>query len=258
MAAFLRFETVSVILELSLIISLFRTGLWRSYKWLGVMVAIGLIRDVWLNRFDPDNESYQAIWAYTLVPYVISQVVCGSASHFRLARLYRGMGRFAGWLYLAAIVVAEASFLCVHHWIKDSLYASLVSCCLILEQSVATSMGGATLLVFLFLSRFPSPMKKLPSNLVVHLSLLTGFFTLTCVFQILMSMIVNEASVRILEQSFFALGDLCYLGWIVFFRRDGESREEWLPLDRETVDQIRGIDARAIEIAGQLKAACRS
>ncbi len=246
------FEAASTLLEFVFIAYLVWIGLWKHYKWLMLMLAIGLLRDLWLNRLDADTESYQRIWACTLVPYLCVQVLCGAGAYFKLAQLYQGMGRFAGWLYFASVLLAEVLFFGFHHWAKDSLYALFISRCFDAEQSIAVINTGAIVLVALFLWRFPRPLEKLPRNIIRHLSAMTVFFGLTAVFQIVMSSMEDQSAIRVVERVFFALGDLCYLGWMLMLRKGGDAGEEWPCLEASIVEEIRVLDQSAVEVAGQL------
>ena len=244
---------LSIGLELLFLLKLCYARLISQYRWLALMLAIGVVRDVFLDLMNAHTDVYRALWIITLIPYVAAQIGVAAAAYFRLARLYTGIGRFAGWLYLCGVSIAITACVVVDQLVAETQYGPYVDVGLILERSTALVLSGATVLVLAFLARFPSPLQKMPRNLVVHMACLTTFFGLTAVAQVVLGSLSDEPTSRIMEGIFFFLGDICYYVWMKKLSSKGESVRTWPDMKPSVAANVRRLDAELVQFAKRIK-----
>ena len=244
---------LSIALELLVIAKLYKAGLIRQYMWFTWMLVTGFLRDGLLSSMDPNTDVYQTVWLYTLIPYALSQIAAAVSAYFRLAGLYTGIGRFAGWLYFIAVASGLCACLALNHYVGEPQYSMYAALGLLFERSIAIILTGSAVLVFAFLTRFPSPLQKMPHNFVYHLVLLTSLFTLTSLFQLILGIVRDEHLSRAIEGVFFSIGSICYTLWIVLLRSEGELMVSWPDTHPDLAEKVRNLDAELIQVAGQMR-----
>ncbi len=250
------FETIlvwsSVVAQLAIIANLFRHKLLARYWAFLMMLAIGVARDSSLIFLDHDTPTYCIVWAMTLFPWLLAQIVTALFAYFALAKCYRGIGRFAGWLYLSS--VAFGCLVCFFVYGRATVaYFSYVAFAQSAEMSAALVLVSSTILVTAFLRRFPSPFRRMPSNLIGHLGSLACFFGITSVFEVTLNVIDAEPTrMRSVEIIYAVCINLCYVLWATRLNREGESSLRWLGMEPSTREKIRNVNAGLIRIAKEL------
>ncbi|MBV9304429.1 MAG: hypothetical protein JOY53_20160 [Acidobacteriaceae bacterium] len=243
----------SIALPVVLLAKMYRENLILRYPCFSIMLFVGVVRDVWLAALAPESALYSQIWVITMFPFLLSQIAAAIAAYVSLAKFYTGIGAFAGWLYAAGTIAGlVVSFAINHHAYDGAFYSPWVGFAAIAERSVATVLTCATVATCAFLSRFPSPLQRMPSNSIAHLSLLTVFFGLTSLFQFAIGNILEQALERTVETAFLFLTCVCYILWALIFSEQGEYVLHWPDIDPAVRHQVQQLNTQMMRVVREI------
>lgn len=245
---------LSIAAQLAIIVNLLRHKLVVRYRPFLAMLTIGVVRDSFLLFLDPNTTTYCEVWAFTLVLWLVAQLATALSGYFTLASCYQGIGSFAGWLFLSSIAVGWLICLLVYRHVSAEAYFDYVMVAQSAETSSSLVLTCSAVLVAAFLTRFPSPFRKMPRNLICHLALLACFFGTTFVFEIAMtkgdgSGIGSDTWIRNVESVYFICINLCYTLWTILFSREGETALRWPGMEPNTREAIRDLNATLVRRA---------
>lgn len=243
----------SIILPAVVLAKMYRCGLIMRYRWFSTMLFIGVLRDVPLAILNPESAIYEQIWLITLIPWLIAQIAASIGAYFSLAKFYKGMGAFAGWLYATGALAGFVICAVINkHAYDAAFYSFWVGGAAIAERSTATILTCATVVTCAFLSRFPNPLQRMPANLIGHLILLTFFFGITSLFQFVIGNIIEQNLERATETIFFLLITLSYALWAVTFSEEGEIVLHWPDIDPRIRRQVEELNFQLMRVTREI------
>ena len=244
---------VSIILPVVLLAKMYREKLIVRYRWFSLMLMVGVARDVSLAALTPDSPMYEQVWVLTMIPFLLAQIVAAIAAYVSLAKFYTGIGSFAGWLYGSGTVAGLVICFAINEQAYDgTFYSQWVGFAAIAERSVATVLTCATIVTCAFLSLFPSPLRRMPANLIAHLALLTLFFALTSLFQFAIGNILDQPFERTVETAFLFLTCVCYVLWTVGFCKEGEHVLYWPDIDPAVRRQVHDLNLQMMSLMREI------
>ncbi len=193
----------------------------------GVMQGTMLGRDLLLASVPLYSMKYTWIWEATLPAIFITQAVSGVACYRAITRLYPQIGSFATKLFAVAILVtALISLSGLPHELAQLRTAPVFLSLLICYRLVDTLLAGGLVLAVAFLAYFPSPLRKLPSNIIRHTVLLAAYFSVYAIANLM-----PLAQQRLIDEIRMAVICALYLAWAVGLSAAGEVAEAWPALD---------------------------
>ena len=249
---------LSIALQVAVLWRLRAARLVRKYPSFGLMLIIGVTRDVVLAviaaRFSSASSLYSVVYSLSNLVWLLSQGLSAIEGYRSLAKLYTGMGRFAAWLYISASFTGGViCYFCNQYLPEVAGHHYFVEISIMCERSATLVFACAMIGVTLFLAYFPKPVRSFPENLVSHLSLLTTCFAIEAVYQIVIGRIADPRLLRTVESGFFLFICSCYVGWTVALRPGGESFEPWPSIDRRTQRTIKQLHSQLIVTASTLR-----
>ena len=155
-------------------------GLWRTlaYGTFAIMLAFTLFRDIVLATVPYDTHAYTTDWCLTTRFLLVSHACAGLAVYRAIGRLYPKIGAFAAGLFAGCLLIASALTLGTLWWETRDISGRefLLRSTFLLWRWVDGITAGALVLAVVFLTRFPRPLRRMPSNLTWHAALLAAYF----------------------------------------------------------------------------------
>ena len=231
-------------------------GRYPAFAW---MLSLTLFRDLALVlcRRDvlivPGMHLYTFAWIATLVPALFTQAAAGVECYRRLAALYPKIGRFAPRLFGTCLALSAIMCLAgLHAEIRhiSGAEATLRAAVLVLRWQTGLECG-ALLLGAAFLMSFPPPMRRTPSNVTLHTSLLGMYFGAYALTTWVKNVLPLGDAIWI-ERGLFLAASGLYVTWATRMRASGELKERWPGLDNEMIGYIRRREQIARDLIKEL------
>jgi hypothetical protein len=238
------------VIALSRIVTL---NVWRTQP-LGAfafMLFASISRDLLLWRVPYNTRAYAVAWEAFLPLLLVSHAWCAFAAYRAVVSLYPKIGRFAVWLFSAALIVAALACLGTLPFELQRIgqsNESFIRSMFLAHRWVDGLSAGGLILACGFLACFPRPMKRMPANLIRHAVLLACYFsayTLVAFVENLMPM----GGAAWLERTQFAFIALLYAGWTLGLSKQGEHSIAWETLTPDVQDFIRERHEFAVALA---------
>lgn len=219
------------------------------------MLVVGLCRDLALLIPNYSSHAYTTAWEGSLPILLLAQSVAAIALYRAIADLYPRIGQFALWLFNAAL--ALTALVCVALVPNELAHISRGEAALrtmiLLQRWIASELAGGMILAGLFLARFPRPARKLPTNLITHAALLTGYFSVTAALM-LFENLAPLGTQSVLEQLELATVIALYATWAFRLSRAGRASESWPALATDAAHALYERERRTRELyAGAAK-----
>jgi hypothetical protein len=221
-ALVLFFEWVSLLGAGLLSLKLFRSGLYRRYRFFFVYLVSLVPYGICLLVLDVKSGLYQKFWTVTaplfwLLYILVVFELCGL-----ILEKHKGLYTLGRWaMYLGIAVAVTLSLLSLLPRITPATpqRSRIMGYILATERGVDCSLAISILLILLFLSRYPVPLSR---NVVVHSVVFSLFFLSNTLGALLRSVFGLHVSAEI---SLFMMGisSACVVAWLVLLNAKGEK-----------------------------------
>ncbi len=212
----------------------------RPYTAFASMITVGLLRDViLLLPSDYRSHSYALAWEITLPFLLLAQAVAAVATYAAIASLYAKIGAFAVRLYGGALA-ATAIGCCIGLPFETRHIAGVeasVRSLFLLDRWMNSLMAGGLILAVVYLARFPRPLRVMPSNLMLHTTLLSAYYALYSIVPFLLNLVPLGQGLWVQVVLLTAVLAL-YVCWITGLSAEGERTEAWPEIDPRTLVHI--------------------
>ena len=222
----------------------------RPYTAFGAMLAVGFVRDlILLLPSHYSSHSYALAWGLTLPVLLLAQAAAAISTYAAIASLYAKIGSFAVRLFQSAFVVSAVCCCAglpfeTRRMVGGELW---VRSFFLLDRWINTLLIGGLVLAIFYLARFPRPLKRLPSNLVLHTTLLCSYFGLYSIVPFVLNLVPIGAALWV-QVALLAAVLALYATWAVRLSAGGENREPWPELDERTLRQIEARNRAILEV----------
>lgn len=205
----------------------------------GCMLVVGLVRDITLRLVPYETHEYALTWEWSLGPLLLTHCWAALSAYSRVVGLYPKIGRFAVWLFVSCLALAVIGCCAITPFEMPRIIGGelLLRTLFLLYRWVDTVCAGALLFAILFLSRFPSPMKRRPGNVLIHLFLITAYMGSNAVTYYVENL-VPLGGVIWIESIHLVTICTAYCGWVFFVSSAGEVGDPWPKLDPVVVAYI--------------------
>ncbi|MGB7723243.1 MAG: hypothetical protein WBL65_25315 [Bryobacteraceae bacterium] len=220
-ALVLFFEWVSLLGAGLTALKLFRSGLYRRYRFFFVYLVSLVPYGICLLGLDVHSGLYQKFWAVTaplfwLLYILVVFELCGL-----ILEKHKGLYTLGRWaMYLGVVVAVTLSVLSLVPHITPATpqESAIMGYILATERGVDFSLAIFILLILLFLSRYPVPLSR---NVVVHSVVFSLFFLSNTLVMLLYSVFGLHVNSEI---NLFLMGisSACLVAWLVLLNAKGE------------------------------------
>ena len=221
-ALVLFFEWVSLLGAGLTALKLFRSGLYRRYRFFFVYLVSLVPYGICLLGLDVHSGLYQKFWAVTaplfwLLYILVVFELCGL-----ILEKHKGLYTLGRWaMYLGVVVAVTLSVLSLVPHITPATpqESTIMGYILATERGVDFSLAIFILLILLFLSRYPVPLSR---NVVVHSVVFSLFFLSNTLVMLLYSVFGLHVNSEI---NLFLMGvcSACMVAWLVLLNAKGEK-----------------------------------
>lgn len=222
----------------------------RPYGAFGLMLAVGLGRDLALLLPHYGTHGYALAWEITLPVLMVAQA-CAAVSLYRaITDLYPRIGRFAVYLFGGALLLTAIVCIGLLPWELTRMREreAILRLAILLQRWIASEIAGGLLLAVLFLARFPRPAKRLPRNLVLHAVWLATYFAATAALMLFENLAPLGAHV-VLEQLELALVIVLYGLWAACLSAAGQASEPWTAIAPEVTTLVEARERATRKLA---------
>jgi hypothetical protein len=237
-ALVLFFEWVSLLGAGLTALKLFRSGLYRPYRFFFLYLVSLVPYDICLLVLDVKSGLYQKFWTVTaplfwLLYILVVFELCGL-----ILEKHKGLytlGRWAMYLGLAVAVTLSVLSLLPRITPATPQRSRIMGYILATERGVDFSLAIFILLILFFLSRYPVPISR---NVAVHSVVFSLFFLSNTLGLLLRSVFGLHVSAEI---NLFLMGvsSACVVAWLVLLSAKGEkvrvSTRHFGPRDEERI-----------------------
>jgi hypothetical protein len=213
------------------------------------MLGFGFLRDlVLLVPSNYSSHSYALAWAFTLPLLLLAQAAAAVSAYAAIAGLYANIGHFAVRLFQGTLGMT-ALFCCVglpfetRHMVGDEIW---VRSLFLFDRWMNSLMAGGLVLAIAYLARFPRPLKVMPSNLVLHATLLSAYFGLYSIVPFVLNLVPLGGALWV-QVALLASVLVLYAVWTARLSTEGQRREAWPKLDDRTLEQIEARNRALVE-----------
>ena len=221
-ALVLFFEWVSLLAAGLTALKLFRSELYRRYRFFFVYLVSLVPYDICLLVLDVHSGLYQEFWTVTTPLFWILYVLVVFELCGLILEKHKGiytLGRWAMYLGIAVAVILSLLSLLPHITPATLQRSRIMGYILATERGVDFSLAIFILLILLFLSRYPVLLSR---NVVVHSVVFSLFFlsnTLGLLLYSVFGLHING------EINLFLMGicSACMVGWLVLLNTKGEE-----------------------------------
>jgi hypothetical protein len=203
-------------------LKLFRSGLYRRYRFFFVYLVSLVPYGICLLVLDVHSGLYQKFWAVTaplfwLLYILVVFELCGL-----ILEKHKGLYTLGRWaMYLGVVVAVTLSVLSLVPHITPATpqESTIMGYILATERGVDFSLAIFILLILLFLSRYPVPLSR---NVVVHSVVFSLFFLSNTLVMLLYSVFGLHVNSEI---NLFLMGicSACMVAWLVLLNAKGEK-----------------------------------
>ena len=203
-------------------LKLFRSGLYRRYRFFFVYLVSLVPYGICLLVLDVHSGLYQKFWAVTaplfwLLYILVVFELCGL-----ILEKHKGLYTLGRWaMYLGVVVAVTLSVLSLVPHITPATpqESTIMGYILATERGVDFSLAIFIVLILLFLSRYPVPLSR---NVVVHSVVFSLFFLSNTLVMLLYSVFGLHVNSEI---NLFLMGicSACMVAWLVLLNAKGEK-----------------------------------
>lgn len=230
---------------------LYQLDLYRVYRFFFAYLVLTTARSLVLLPFNVRENTYGLIYLATLPILWLFYILVVLELYSLVLQNYSGIYSLGRWtLYGALFFSVTVSVLTlIPSWGNET--SRLLFWCTTVERGVDFSLVIFLLLILIFLSRYPVALNR---NIIVHCIVYTVFF-LGMSMTILVRNVVGHELMRQLNHVLQVISAACYLVWIFFLTRAGESRitmlrHNWSPDDEQRlIEQLNNINATLLRAA---------
>jgi hypothetical protein len=218
-----------------------------------VMLAVSLVRDIGLLLIPYHSHLYALTWGYTLLVLLAVQAYAAVSTYRAIAQLYTKIDSFAVWLFGGCLLVA-AALCCLGlplEVTRISQGEAFLRSMFLAYRWNAALIAGALMLAVGYLWRFPSPMKRLPRNLVYHTCLLAAYFTSNAILYLCENLFPLGGAL-LMERIHWIVACGLYLTWALKLSAAGNATEAWPPIDDRIVSFIEQRNQKALDLLRQV------
>jgi len=221
-ALVLFFEWVSLLGVGLTALKLFRSGLYRRYRFFFIYLISLVPYDICLLVLDVNSGLYQKFWTVTeplfwLLYVLVVFELCGL-----ILEKYKGLYTLGRWaMYLAMAVSVTVSVLSLLPRITPAMpqETRIMGYVYATERGVDFSLAIFILLILFFLSRYPVPLSR---NVVVHSVVFSLFFLSNTLGVLLRSVFGLHVSGEI-SLCMMGISSACMVAWLVLLNAKGEE-----------------------------------
>jgi hypothetical protein len=230
---------------------LYQLDLNRVYRFFFAYLVLTAARSLVLLPFRLESNTYALIYLATLPILWVFYILIVLELYSLVLQNYSGIYSLGRWtLYGALLFSITVSVLTLlPSWGNEA--SRLLFWCTTVERGVDFSLVIFLLLILIFLSRYPVALNR---NIIVHCIVYTVFFLGTSM-TILVRNVVGHELMGQLNSVLQVISAACYLVWIFFLTRAGESRitmlrHNWSPDDEQRlIEQLNNINATLLRAA---------
>ena len=230
---------------------LYQLDLNRVYRFFFAYLVLTTARSLVLLPFKLESNTYALIYLATLPILWVFYILIVLELYSLVLQNYSGIYSLGRWtLYGALLFSITVSVLTLlPSWGNEA--SRLLFWCTTVERGVDFSLVIFLLLILIFLSRYPVALNR---NIIVHCVVYTVFFLGTSM-TILVRNVVGHELMSQLNSVLQVISAACYLVWIFFLTRAGESRitmlrHNWSPDDEQRlIEQLNNINATLLRAA---------
>lgn len=241
----------SIVANATAALRLYQLDLNRVYRFFFAFLVFSTARSLLLLPFNLRGNMYGLIYLATLPILWVFYILIVLELYSLVLQNYSGIYSLGRWtLYGALFFSVTVSILTlIPTWGNES--SKLLFVCTTVTRGVDFSLVIFLLLILVFLSRYPVALHR---NIIVHCIVYTVFFLGTSM-TILVRDVFGRQVMRPLNNVLEVIGTACYLVWIFFLTRAGESRvtmlrHNWSPDDEQRlVEQLNNINATLLRAA---------
>jgi hypothetical protein len=242
---------VSILANAIAALRLYLLGLHRVYRFFFAYLVFAVARSLLLLPFNVRGATYGIIYLVTAPVLWLFYVLVVLELYSLVLRNYAGIHSLGRWALYGALVfsVAVSILTLIPSWVNEPYWLLFVATTV--ERGVVFSLVIFLLLILLFLSRYPVMLNR---NIIVHCVVYAVFF-LGISMTILVRNVVGHEVMRQVNTAVMALSAACYLVWIFFLTREGETRvtmlrRNWTPVDEQRlIGQLDQINATLLRAA---------
>jgi len=221
-ALVLFFEWVSLSAAGLTVVKLFRSGLYRRYRFFIVYLVFRVPYGICLLVLDVKSGLYQKFWTVTaplfwLLYILVVFELCGL-----ILEKHKGLYTLGRWaMYLGLAVAVTLSLLSLLPRITPATpqRSRIMGYILATERGVDFSLAIFVLLILFFLSRYPVPLSR---NVVVHSVVFSLFFLSNTLGVLLRSVFGLHVSGEI-SLCMMGISSACMVAWLVLLNAKGEE-----------------------------------
>ena len=242
---------LSIVANATAALRIYQLDLNRVYRFFFVFLIFGTFRSLILLPFNVRSATYGIIYLLTAPMLWVFYILVVLELYSLVLKNYSGIYSLGRWTLYGALLfsVAVSLVTLILSWGNEKYW--LLFWCTTVERGVVFSLVIFLLLILLFLSQYPVALNR---NILVHSVVYTVFF-LGISMTILIRNVVGHELMRTLNNVVLALSAACYLAWIFFLTRAGESRvmtlrHSWTSDDEQRlIEQLNSINATLLRAA---------
>ena len=230
---------------------LYQLDLNRTYRFFFAYLVFATARSLILLPFDVRGAQYGIVYLATLPILWVFYILVVLELYSLVLQNYSGIYSLGRWTLYGALVfsVAVSIITLIPSWGNET--SRLMFWSTTVERGVLFSLVIFLLLIFIFLSRYPVELNR---NIIVHSIVYTVFF-LGVSMTIFIRNVVGYEVAREINNVVIVISAACYMVWIFFLTRRGESRivklrHSWTEEDEQRlIDQLNNINATLLRAA---------
>ena len=226
----------------------------RPYTAFLAMLSVGLLRDViLLVPSDYHSHSYALAWGITLPVLLLAQAAAAVSTYAAIANLYTNIGRFAVRLFEGSLIVTAVCCCAglpfeLRHMTGDELW---IRSLFLLDRWISSLIAGGLILAVAYLARFPRPLKVMPSNLILHTTLLCVYFGSYSIVPFVLNLVPLGEALWV-QAALLATVLALYALWALRLSTAGERTELWPEMDARTLERIEARQRAVLEFGASL------
>jgi hypothetical protein len=221
-ALVLLFEWVSLLGASLTGVKLFRSGLYRRYRFFFVYLVSLVPYGMCVLVLDQHSGLYQKFWTITTPLFWLLYVLVVFELCGLILEKHKGLYTLGRWaMYLGIAVAVTLSLLSLLPHITPAMpqRTRIMGYVYATERGVDFSLAIFILLILFFLSRYPVPLSR---NVVVH-SVVFSLFFLSNSIGLLLHSVFGLQLIHEVDMLFTGTSSACMVAWLVLLNAKGEE-----------------------------------
>jgi len=227
-----------------LLLRLWRTGLWKTYRFFSLYLFVDLARTIVALFLEPGTNAYGLLYVTSVPADRVCAVLAVLEVYGLVLRKYAGIGTLGRWAISGALILSGViSLVSLYPDVgrEGTLYPILVFVHA-LERAISSALLLFLLLITAFLVWFPIPLGR---NVVVHTLVFGAYFSANALLLLLRNL-VGANLLRVLSTINLGVATACLIAWLIFLSPAGEAAvlvfgSRWRKVDSERL--VRQLDA---------------